>query len=135
MNTHTRLLSFLADFERTLLADDPAPDEGSWQNSRTVNYHNGLARLQLAVCMPDKAVRARGTVLLQSYNLADGTACLKAHLGWTGSDASSVHAVFTKPGSDWKSEARKLAAQWMAGAPVVATLSVEEPEAAAVAVG
>ncbi len=135
MNTHTRLLSFLADFERTLLADDPAPDEGTWQNSRTVNYHNGLARLQLAVQMPDKAVKPRGSVLLQSYNLADGTPCLKAHLHWTGSETPTLHAVFTKPGSDWKSAARKLAAQWMAGAPVVAALSVPEPEMAAAAVG
>ena len=44
---HSRLLSFLSDFERALLADDPSPDEGKWQNERAVNYRSGLARVQL----------------------------------------------------------------------------------------
>ncbi|MDQ5978499.1 MAG: hypothetical protein QG602_1473 [Verrucomicrobiota bacterium] len=126
MNTHSRLLSFLADFERALLADDPAPDDGNWQCTRTVNYHNGLARLQLAVRMPDSSLKPRGTILLQGYNLADGTNCLKAHLGWTGSEASPSRSIFSKPGSDWKSEARRLAAEWMAGAPAAPIALVEE---------
>lgn len=130
MNTHTRLISFLADFERSLLADDPSPDDGSWENSRTVNYHNGLARLQLAVRLPDQEVRPRGAVLVQSYNLADGTPCLKTHLKWHGRENPAVHAVFTKPGSDWKSEARRLAAQWMAGPPAASALAPSAAELA-----
>lgn len=125
------MLSFLADFERALLADDPSPDEGTWQTSRTVNYHNGLAKLQLTVCMPDKNLKPRGSVLLQSYNLADGTACIKAHLGWAGSESTLVYAVFSKPGCDWKSEARRMASQWMAGPPVAPVMIAEEPLAAA----
>jgi hypothetical protein len=133
---HSRLLSFLADFERALLADDPSPDEGTWQTSRTVNYHNGLARLQLSVQMPDRSVKPRGSVLVQGYRLADGTACLKAHLGWAGSDASVIQSVFSKPGSDWKSEARRLAAHWMGGPPAPAVaLPAEEPVVAEAAVG
>ena len=50
---HSRLLSFISDFERALLADDPSPDEGTWQNERAVNYRTGLARVQLVVLMPD----------------------------------------------------------------------------------
>jgi hypothetical protein len=125
------MLSFLADFERALLADDPSPDEGTWQPSRSVNYHTGLARLQLTVSLPDKSLKPRGAVLLQSYNLADGTACIKAHLTWAGSDASSLHAVFSKPGCDWKSEARRMAAQWMAGPPATPVAAVEAPILAA----
>lgn len=133
---HSRLLSFLSDFEHALLADDPSPDDGTWQTSRAVNYRNGLARLQLTVQMPDRSVKPRGTVLLQSYNLADGTACLKAHLGWAGAEATTLHSIFSKPGSDWKSAARRLASNWMAGppAPAVPTL-IEEPVMAETAVG
>jgi len=123
---HSRLLSFLSDFERALLADDPSPDDGTWQASRTVNYRNGLARLELSVRMPDGANKPRGGVLLQSYTLADGSACLKAHLSWAGSTATAVHSIFTKPGNDWKSQARRLAAQWMAGAPPATTPETEE---------
>lgn len=137
---HSRLLSFLSDFENAIRADDPAPDDGSWETNRAVNYRNGLARLQLAVNLPDRSVRPRGNVLLQSYNLADGTACLKAHLGWTGTEASAVQAIFTKPGNNWKSAARRLAAQWMAGPPAPAVTvqpaaEEQEPVAAEAAVG
>jgi hypothetical protein len=133
---NSRLLSFLSDFERAIMADDPSPEEGTWQTSRTVNYRNGLARLQLTVRLPDGSNKSRGSVLLQSYNLADGSACLKAHLNWAGSETATVHAIFTKPGNDWKSQARRLAAEWMAGVPAAATpVNTEEPVLAEAAVG
>jgi hypothetical protein len=124
---NTRLLSFLSDFENALLADDPSPgDGGTWQSARTVNYHLGLARLALTVALPSGTPEARGTVLLQSYALADGTPCLKAALAWTGREGQIVRSVFSKPEVDWKREARKLAAEWMAGPPA----SLASPEAA-----
>jgi hypothetical protein len=132
---HTRLLSFLSDFERAIQADDPSPDEGSWQTSRAVNYRTGLARLQLTVVLPDKHLKPRGSVLIQSYKLADGAACLKAQLTWADSDQNATHSIFAKPGCDWKSEARRLAAKWMAGAPALVTLATEEPEIAAAVAG
>lgn len=132
---HSRLLSFLSDFERALQADDPSPDEGSWRAQRAVNYRSGLARLQLEVDLPDGTRKPRGHVLLQSYHLADGTPCLKAQLTWAGTEATAVHSIFAKPGCDWKSESRRLAAKWMAGPPAVVTLAVEEPSAAIAAVG
>ena len=117
---HSRLLSLLSDFERALLADDPSPDEGSWQNERAVNYRSGLARVQLGVRQPDGVRKIRGNVLLQGFKLADGASCLKAQIGWTGSESTATHAIFSKPGCDWRSEARRLAAQWMAGPPASA---------------
>jgi hypothetical protein len=134
---HSRLLSFLSDFERALLADDPSPDEGTWQNERAVNYRSGLARVQLGVRLPDGRRQIRGSVLLQGFKLADGAACLKALISWQGSEATATHAIFSKPGCDWKSEARRLAANWMAGPPANAVPVVEpaevHQEAAAVA--
>ncbi len=130
---HSRLLSFISDFERALLADDPSPDEGSWKNERAVNYKTGLARVQLAVLLPDGQTKARGAVLVQGFRLADGVSCLKAQLSWAGSEATRTHSIFSKPGSNWKSEARRLAANWMAGVPAVpeaATIEHEEPAAA-----
>lgn len=132
---HSRLLSFLSDFERALQADDPNPDEGSWRTQRTVNYRTGLARLQLDVALPDGGNKPRGTVMLQSYHLADGTPCLKAELTWAGTETSLFHSIFAKPGCDWKSEARRLAAKWMGGPPAIMNLPQEETDTAVAAVG
>ena len=120
---HHRLLSFLSDFERALVADDPSPDEGSWETSRSVSYHRGLARLNLAVRTP-ASLTPRGHVLVQSHALADGTPCLKATLFWENSTRHRAQAIYTKPEMNWTSEARKVAAEWMAGAP--AELATEE---------
>ena len=121
---HTRLLSFLTDIESALATDDPTPgDGGNWCNSRTVNYHLGLARLTISVCPLSDSPQPRGSIMLQSYALADGTPCLKAALSWTGQERSCNRAIYSKPGTDWKSEARKVAAEWMAGPPAAA----EEP--------
>jgi hypothetical protein len=134
---HPRLLSFLCDLEHALAADDPAPAGGSWTASRAVNYHLGLARLTLGVRAADGAtVEPRGTVLLQSYQLADGSTCLKAALSWHSSSASAVHAIYAKPEVNWSGEARKVAAAWLAGPPAheVAPLAENpEPLVAAVA--
>lgn len=115
---HTRLLSFLSDLERALAADDPAPLDGSWETSRTVNYHLGLARLNLNV-RTATGVIPRGNVLLQSYQLADGTPCLKAAMAWAGTEHAVTRAIYTKPDTNWTSEARKIASEWMAGIPEV----------------
>lgn len=119
---HTRLLSFLADFERSLAADDPAPLDGSWETTRTVNYHLGLARLNLNVRTTGNLV-PRGQVLLQSYQLADGTPCLKASLTWAGTENAQTRAIYSKPDVNWTSEARKVAAEWMAGVPELTDVS------------
>ena len=129
---HSRLLSFLSDLERALAADDPAPSEGTWENARSVNYHLGLARLLLNVRLPAGGKsEPRGTILLQSYQLADGSPCLKAALSWTGSDRNAVRSVFARPDVDWTREARKIAADWMAGPPAKTEMGqvipVEQP--------
>ena len=131
---HSRLLSFLSDFERSIRADDPSPDDGAWETERTVNYRSGLARLVLAVKVSGQPRRPRGAVLLQGFKLADGAACLKLQFSWAGTEATAAHAIFAKPGSDWKIEARRLAAEWMAGAPaeaVAVTASAVEEQAVA----
>jgi hypothetical protein len=120
---HHRLLSFLSDLERAITADDPQPGgDGVWSGTRIVNYHLGLARLSLQVRSTTSAPQHRGVVTLQSYALADGTPCLKATLGWAGHEAVRILPVFTKPGLDWTSEARKIAAHWLAGPPESAVI-------------
>ena len=124
---HPRLLSFLCDIERALAADDPAPADGSWATSRTVNYHLGLARLTLGVRpAEDGPIGPRGTILLQSYQLADGSPCLKAALSWHGSNSGAVHAIYAKPEVNWTGEARKIAAAWLAGPPTAAIAPLAE---------
>jgi hypothetical protein len=114
---HTRLLSFLSDFECSLAADDPAPSDGSWETTRTANYNQGLARLLLGVRLPDGKLEARGTVMLQSFLMENETTCLKAALTWQGSDRKITRSIFAKSETNWVSEARKTAAEWMAGPP------------------
>jgi len=123
---HTRLLSFLSDVECSLAADDPAPSDGTWETTRTVNYNQGLARLVLGVRLPDGKLEARGTIMLQSYLLADESTCLKAVLSWSGSEGKCSRSIYAKPDMSWTSEARKVAAEWMAGPPAKPELAAEE---------
>jgi hypothetical protein len=128
---HTRLLSFLTDIEKSLAADDPTPSDGAWDTTRTINYHLGLARLSLGVRSGDGKTSPRGAILLQSFQLADGTPCLKAALTWTGATANTVRSIYSRPEVNWTSEARKVASEWLAGPPpaAVAPTPVEEPVA------
>ena len=114
---HTRLISFFTDIECSLAADDPAPSAGTWETTRSVNYNQGLARLLLGVRLPDGKLESRGSIMLQSYQMADDSTCLKAVLAWTGSDNKTSHSIYAKPEMSWTSEARKVAAEWMAGPP------------------
>jgi hypothetical protein len=125
-----RLLCFLSDIERALAADDPSPGDGSWENARTVNYSQAIARVLLNARLPAGTLEARGAITVQAYTLADGTACLKANLTWAGSTAETVRSIYTKPGTNWTSEARRLAALWMGGAPAEATVTALEAEPA-----
>jgi len=110
-----RLLSFLTDIERALLTEEPAPQGAVWENVRTINYHHGLARLALAARSSPNHIQPLGSILLQSYTLADGKICLKAFLSWTGSQTASVHAIYERPDSAWTTEARRVSSEWLAG--------------------
>ena len=107
-----RLLSFLTEIERAVAADEPSPLGGTWENSRTVNYHEGLARLTFASRLGNKAEPV-GTVLLQSFVLADGSRCLKAHLAWKDSTPAATHSVYETPEIDWSAQARAIASTWL----------------------
>lgn len=124
-----RLLSFLSDVERSLIAESPVVEGGAWESSRMVNFHHGLARLTLA----PRAATAElglsgGTIFLQSFALADGSVCLKASLNWKGSDALPVLAVYSTPATNWKLEASKIASAWLEGPPAAATVTGMEHE-------
>jgi hypothetical protein len=114
---HTRLISILTAIEHSLLADDPSPDDGSWDSVRTVNYSSGIARMRLSVRDPSGALKPRGAVLLQGFRLADESTCLKATLTWHGTETSVTRSVYEKPGTDWTYEARRITAEWAGGPP------------------
>jgi hypothetical protein len=133
-----RLLCFLTDVERALAADEPSPNDGRWDNTRTVNYHLDLARLSLNARLSDNSSLPRGVINLQGFLLADGTPCLKAALTWAGSTGEILQSIYTKPGVNWTSEARRVAALWLGGPPaeaVVVPAAVGETEAAVQQVG
>lgn len=111
----SRLLSLLTDIERALLANAPAPEGGTWDTLRLVNFRQGLARLTLAVRSPSRVTSATGSILLQGFTLADGSVCLKANLSWQGTDRSAICAVYSKPGTNWRDEARQIADKWLGG--------------------
>jgi alkylation response protein AidB-like acyl-CoA dehydrogenase len=110
-----RLLSFLSEIEFALNADEPAPEGGAWQSTRTVNHGLGLARLYLATRFNPERLQPLGSVQLQSHRLADGSVCLKAFLSWTGRTTEAVHAIYDQPRIDWAAEARRVAAVWLSG--------------------
>jgi len=134
MGAPMRLLSFLNDVEHALNADDPAPQGGTWENSRTINYHQNVARLTLAARDASGSVQPLGAVTLQAFELADGTRCLKAYLSWTASQSEAIHAVYAKPDLNWAAEARRVAAGWL-NAPARSESEVAAPRAALVATG
>lgn len=107
-----RLLSFLTDIEQAL---GSTAGNGTWDVSRMVNYHQGLARMVLAEHSASGQLRPRGSVFLQSFTLADGSFCLKATLGWHGSDEAPVISIYGKPRLDWRAEAQSIASAWLSG--------------------
>ncbi|MEI6108042.1 MAG: hypothetical protein WCR49_13665 [Opitutae bacterium] len=113
MSTH--LLSLLSDIESALIATDAAPDGGCWDTMRVINFPQGLAALKLAVRSPEKVTTARGTILLQAFTLADGSNCVKANLSWRGTENSTVYAIYTKHGINWRLEASQIADKWLDG--------------------
>jgi hypothetical protein len=82
-----RLLSFLSDIERALVAESPAGSGSAWEANRMVNFHYGLARLTLTARTGSEGHCAGGTIFLQAFTLADGSVCLRASLNWKGSEA------------------------------------------------
>jgi len=109
-----RLLSFLSAIETALGIEEPAPQGGKWDNTRMINYHQGVARLALG-SQHNGAPAPLGTVLLQSFKLADGTTCLKAFLKWKDNPAEPVYAIYEKPETSWDGEARAIATMWLNG--------------------
>jgi hypothetical protein len=129
-----RILSFLSEIENALQSEAPAHTLGPWSNGRIINYQSGLARLSLGVKADATApLRPLGSILLQAFDLADHSFCLKANISWTEKDAGSeiVHAIYDKPGVDWVGEARQIAAKWLAGPPAEKFEDAQEPIAVA----
>jgi hypothetical protein len=130
----TRLLSFLTGIEKSIQADDPSPQDGTWENSRTINFQLGLARLALASKSARDPFKPLGGIVLQVFALADGSLCLRATLSWAGHDSESdvAYSVYAKAGVDWDSEARRIAAAWQNG-PAEVVKAAEPAEELAVA--
>jgi hypothetical protein len=123
-----RLLSFLSDIERAVLAESPVVDGGAWESTRMVNFHHNLARLTLKPRNPEEVPFPPGAIFLQAYALADGSLCLKASLNWAGSDAFPVISVYSTPQTNWKLESSRIASTWLEGPPAILVTSAAEEE-------
>ena len=121
-----RLLSFLSDIERALLAESPAVDGGAWTTTRMINFQQGLARLTLDARPGNDLPVTNGGIFLQSFALADGSLCLKASLSWRDSDQQPVMAVYSTPTMNWKLEASRIASAWLEGPPAATISTLEE---------
>jgi|CXWL01.1.fsa_nt_gi hypothetical protein len=111
----SRLLSLLTDIERTVRANEPAPDGGNWDTLRLINFRQGLARLTLSIRSPARVTTSAGSLLLQGFSLADGSLCVKASLSWQGTDNAATYAVYAKPETNWRLEAAQIAEKWLDG--------------------
>ncbi len=108
-----RLLSFLTEIEKAVIAESPVIDDGAWQTSRIVNFHHGLARLTLTA-RPGNDFPG-GSIFIQAFLLADGSQSLKAVLDWETSNSSTVANVYSTPQMNWKLEASRIATAWLEG--------------------
>lgn len=120
----TRLLSFLHDIEQALLRQSGSA-ASPWEVQRVVNYKQGLARMALTPV----AKTPGGSIFLQSFNLADGSLCLKANLAWDGTETTAQRAVYSKPEVNWPAEAQAIASAWLTG-PSAASAPAEAAAAA-----
>lgn len=123
-----RLLSFLSDIERSLLAESPVVDGGAWETTRMVNFHHGLARLTLTARPGAELPCAGGAIFLQAFCLADGSQCLKASLNWKGSESFPVLSVYSTPTLNWKLEASRIASTWLEGPAAAIVTSAHSEE-------
>lgn len=121
-----RLLSFLSEIERALLAESPVVDGGAWETTRMVNFHAQLARLSLTARAAAELPVSGGTIFLQSFALADGSLCLKATLNWRDSEAQPVIPVYAVPGLNWKLAASRIASTFLEG-PTSASITTLTP--------
>lgn len=112
-----RLLSFLSDIERAIIAESPVIEGGAWESMRMVNFDKGLGRLTLAPRNPEELPLPGGAILLQAFALANGAQCLKATLNWRDSEVTSSYAVYSTPTLNWKLEASRIATAWLEGPP------------------
>ena len=110
----SRLLSLLAEIETAIRANMPDDDGSSLESSRMVNFHTGLARLNLRA-RTALGPEPRGQLQLQHFSLADGRACVKIHLTWAGSESHRTIEVYTLPGLDWKVQVNRVAEAWLDG--------------------
>lgn len=97
------------------MAGATTANAGTWETTRMVNFHHGLARLTLKPRSAGQGVAAGGSIFLQAFALADGSQCLKASLNWNGSEHVPVLAVYSTPTLNWKKEATRIATSWLAG--------------------
>ncbi len=123
-----RLLSFLSEIERALLAESPDVEGGAWQSNRMVNFHHGLARLTLTPNPAADLPFPPGAIFLQAFSLADGSLCLKASLNWKGSEALPLLSVYSTPATNWKLEASRIASTWLEGPPAALVTSAQTEE-------
>ncbi len=125
-----RLLSFLSDIERAVLAESPVVDGGAWESTRMVNFHHNLARLSLKPRNTEEVPFPAGAIFLQAFALADGSLCLKASLNWMGSESFPVISVYSTPQTNWKLEAFRIASAWLEGPAVIVTNAEAEGQPA-----
>jgi hypothetical protein len=118
----TCLLALLNEIEETLIQKAAQQLGLSWEVTRIVNYHHGLARLTLTPKPNANPAQLRGAVFLQQRVLADGTVSLKASFSWHGSEVFPSILVEAKSLTEWKPEAARIAAFWLAGPAAAANI-------------
>jgi len=121
-----RLLSFLSDIEKAVVAESPAVEGGAWEATRMMNFDQGLGRLTLAPRPNSELPFPGGAIFLQAFALADGSQCLKATLSWSGSSVTHAVPVYSTPTLNWKLEASRIASTWLEG-PVAPELATDMP--------
>jgi hypothetical protein len=112
-----RLLSFLSDIERAIVAESPVIEGGAWETTRMVNFEQGLGRLTLAPRSRSELPLPGGTIFLQAFALSDGSQCLKATMSWEDTQVTSAVAVYSTPTLNWKLEASRVATAFLEGPP------------------
>jgi hypothetical protein len=115
MTVHVRLITTLALIEKAIEEKMPTSHVTSWNKIRSINYHQGVARLSFVNKDAAKESQSIGSIVLKSYDLAGNNTCLKAHLNWENKPEAQIITLYPKDQPNLNLGTEQIALAWIGG--------------------
>ena len=110
-----RLITTIALIEKAIEEKSSSSNVTSWNKVRSINYHEGVARLSFVSQESGKETQTIGSIILKSYELAGNNTCLKAHLNWANKPEGQVITLYPKDQPKLHEGTKEIAEAWLGG--------------------